>query len=177
MESFKENIREILPGELHEMVSREWIPWKWVEHSYADLPRDIITAHFYAYQLVDRTLEVEALASKALPDTGACLRCGTCCTIMSPGGVSASRHRKWRENGALIAQFYTPRKKKRNSSFTCWFHNGVRLRMCPLLCLNQVDGSTFCVVYHQGDKFRAPTCARFRPNPPRCDLPLAMMMP
>ena len=169
MDLFRRALREELPEELKDMVSRDWIPWKWVQRRYSDIPKGIMAAHFYAYQVLENSLDIAELASVVPRKSGGCLRCGSCCAVKRPGSVSKALHRRWLDNGALIPNFYAPTPD--DPSYNCWFYKGYRLRMCPLLIENLADGTYFCSVYHLGSSHRAPSCVTFQPDPPVCETP------
>ncbi|UCG39111.1 MAG: hypothetical protein JSV00_02440, partial [bacterium] len=84
------------------------------------------------------------------------------------GPVSARTARQWHDQDALIADFVRKIGKGDHPSYVCWFYDGVRLRMCPLLLRNSLDGRSFCCVHHLGPHHRHPACSLYRPNPPLC---------
>ncbi len=163
---FKESLIEVLPDHLGDLVSKEWIPWKWVEKLHPDLPEKQIIALFEAYNYLSYNIPIYHLASRELPDDpDGCQRCGYCCSYLRPGIVSSETIRYWREQAGLAAKFYRPVGRWRNSWYKCWYHGDVRLRICPLLFRNTMDGKTFCSIHHLGDDFRPPMCVRHRACP------------
>ena len=168
---FKESLTGMLPDHLGGLVSMEWIPWKWIENRHSDLPAKELMALFEAYSLVADTIPVDSLASRTFPeDPEGCQRCGYCCTCLRPGIVSFETFRMWWEQDALAAKFYRPVGRWRNSRYKCWYYQGVRLRICPLLFRSARDGKTFCSIHHLGDHFRPPVCVRHRTCPPECSV-------
>jgi len=168
---FKESLTEVLPDHLCDLVSKEWIPWKWVENRHSDLPEKEITALFEAYNYLSRTFPIDSLASHVFPENPhGCARCGYCCTCLRPGLVSSKTIHKWREQDGLAAEFYRPVGRWQNSRYKCWYHRDVRLRICPLLFRNIRDGKTFCSIYHLGDDYRPPACVRHRACPLECSI-------
>lgn len=87
---------------------------------------------------------------------------------MQPGAVSERTWRKWQSAGALVADFFRPYGRSGRPDYHCWYWSSVRLRMCPLLLRNTLDGKTFCAVHHMGPGHRHPACSTYRPNPPLC---------
>lgn len=179
MDLFRQELSAVLPVHLCDLVSAEWIPWEMVRRRHGDLPNDPLVALFDAYHLIlSRSHPVEALAAQRIPDDSSrCLRCGTCCTHMRPGAVSAATYRRWKERGTLAGEFYMAVGEGRNRRYTCWFFGGVRLRICPLLFRNLEDGRPFCSVHHLGRRHRPSACARFQPNPPTCTWGEVVLVP
>lgn len=142
-----------------------------MKNRHGDLPNTPLIALLEAYLRLDDLLDMESLSLMEIPppDSGGCLRCGSCCTYLRPGAVSGRTWRRWERSGMPVAYFYSPFKGKDTpSSYTCWFNNGVRLRMCPFLLLNRMDGKPFCCIHHLGRHHRPRACSRFAPNPPIC---------
>ena len=179
MDIFRQELREALPAHLRDLLTVEWIPWELVKRRHGDLPNDPVLALFSAYKCVlSYSYPIASLAMQKIPrDSSGCLRCGTCCTHMRPGAVSASTYRRWKERRALVSEFYAPVGKGRNPRHTCWFFSGVRLRLCPLLFCNLVDGKPFCSIHHLGRGHRPRACARFQPNPPLCSTGQVLLVP
>jgi hypothetical protein len=159
-----------LPRHLHDILEWDFIPWDYVKNRHGDVPNDPFIALFDAYYQLGDLLDLEALSLQVIPEYGGnCLRCGSCCAYMRPGTVSASTYRKWEERGALVAMFYSPvGRKKRNPTYSCWFNNGTRLRLCPFMFMNRNDQKPFCAIHHMGRDYRPRACSRFHPNPPIC---------
>lgn len=172
MAVFREKLCELLPGHLRDLVSVEWVPWTWVRQRHTDLPKEQITALFEAYRhLLSSSHPVEDLASRTIPgETRGCIRCGSCCACLLPGPVSRNVFRFWSKQGMLMGKFVAPGSRGFKRIYTCWYFEGVRLRMCPLLHRNLTDGKAFCSVYHLGSAHRHPACVRYRPGPPLCEI-------
>lgn len=179
IDPFRQTLSEVLPDHLTGLLSADWIPWALVQQRHGDLPNDPVIALFSAYDhLMNRSFPVNDLAASVIPpDFSGCLRCGTCCTFMRPGAVSAATHRKWEKKGTLVSEFYGPVGKGRNPRHSCWFYGEIRLRICPLLLQNKKDGKPFCSVHHLGPGHRPPACARFQPNPPLCTTGQVLLVP
>jgi hypothetical protein len=170
IDPFRQKLSEFLPDHLTGLLAAEWIPWALVRQRHGDLPNDPVVALFSAYKnILSSSHPVQELAACEIPpDSSGCLRCGTCCTFMRPGSVSAATYRKWKKRGALVSDFYKSVEKGRNPRHTCWFFGGTRLRICPLLLQNSRDQKPFCSIHHLGRGYRPSACARFVPNPPLC---------
>ena len=170
MGQFLKELENLLPGYLNEICSRDYIPFMHVKDRHEDLSVTHLTALFEAYQRLDQALDVETLATRTISeDSWGCMRCGFCCTFMRPGPVKASTYRSWMDADAPIAWFYSARREKsRNGVYRCWYHNGVRLRMCPFMFINLRDFRPFCSIYHMGDDLRPPVCSGFIPKHETC---------
>lgn len=170
MDNYLTSLREELPEHLHTILSWDFIPWNFVKNRHSDRPNNPLLALLEAYSSLDSLLDLESLASMALPSyPGGCLRCGSCCAFMRPGAVSVRTWRRWEKTGVPVALFYSPvGKKKPYSTYNCWYNNGERLRMCPFLLMNRIDSMPFCSIHHLGREFRPRACSRFPPNPPTC---------
>jgi hypothetical protein len=168
-----------LPGHLHDILEWEFIPWMYVKNRHGDFPNDALVSLFESYRWLGERLDLANLAVHHLPDDSrGCLRCGSCCAYMRPGAVSAATYRRWEEEGALVARFYTPvGRRKRNPTYNCWYNNRVRLRLCPFLMNNLNDLKPFCVIYHMGRNARPRACSRFRPDPPSCQMTHVVIVP
>ena len=175
---FQEDLYRLLPAHLRNLMGEEWVPWKWVAQRHSDLPPRETIALFEAYHHLTGFMPLRELAALTLPeDSDGCQRCGTCCAWMRPGAVSASTYRRWRERGASVSLFYEPVNRRKNPRYSCWFYSGTRLRMCPLLLQNRLDGKPFCSIHSQGRGYRPPACIRFRPKFPICALDEAPLVP
>lgn len=170
MNYYLTSLRGELPEHLHTILSWDFIPWNFVKNRHSDRPNNPLLALLEAYSSLDSLLDLESLASMALPSyPGGCLRCGSCCAFMRPGAVSVRTYRRWEKTGVPVALFYSPvGKKKPYSTYNCWYNNGERLRMCPFLLMNRIDSMPFCSIHHLGREFRPRACSRFPPNPPTC---------
>ena len=170
MDHYLSSLQEELPEHLHRILLWDFIPWNFVKNRHSDHPNSPLIALLEAYLRLHGILDLESLASMALPsDSGGCLRCGSCCVFMRPGGVSGRTYRRWKKTGVPVALFYSPVKKnKPYSTYNCWFNNCERLRMCPFLLMNRIDSKPFCSIHHMGRDSRPGACSRFSPNPPIC---------
>lgn len=179
MDPFRQTLSEVLPDHLTGLLTARWIPWALVRQRHGDLPNDPVVALFSAYHyLLTRSFPAEKLSRSLIPgDSSGCMRCGTCCTFMRPGAVSANTYRKWEDRGALVSKFYEPVSRGRNPRHNCWFYGGVRLRICPLLLQNIRDSNPFCSIHHLGPEHRPAACARFRPDPPLCSTGQVLLVP
>jgi hypothetical protein len=167
---FTDLLRTELPGDMHHILDREYLPWNLIKARHGDHPLAPLTALLDAYCAADRILDLGTLATINIPeDSSGCLRCGSCCAYLRPGAVSGRTYMDWRIRGRPVAMFYSPVENwPAGSSYNCWFHNGVRLRMCPFLMMNLNDGLPFCCIHHMGKRHRPGACSRFQPDPPAC---------
>jgi hypothetical protein len=170
MEHFLEALGELLPGYLYDIVEWDFIPLMHIKDRHSDLAAAPIEALFGAYLWLGKNLDLRALASQDIPgESWGCMRCGFCCTFMRPGPVKAATYRGWEKAVAPVARFYKPSgKEKRNSTYRCWYHDGIRLRMCPFMFTNRIDQRPFCSIYRMGEKFRPPACSRYIPRHETC---------
>jgi len=170
METFREEIRGKLPAHLEHLLYAQWIPLPLVRSRHSELHLDPLIALFCAYEHIGNKLPVKELINKEiLEDSGGCQRCGSCCIYMRPGTISAMTFRKWSANKCIISDFFRTMDKGEYPSYSCWFFNDVKLRMCPILLWNVQDSKTFCSIHHMGPDNRHPACSGFRANPPLCD--------
>ena len=179
MGQFLKDLEDLLPGYLHEICSRDYIPLQFVKNRHDDFSIAHLTALFEAYRRLDQVLDLGTLATQAIgEDSWGCMRCGFCCTSMRPGPVEAFTYRNWIDANAPVAWFYSARKKEnRNRVYRCWYHNGVRLRMCPFMFINLKDNRPFCSIYHMGDDLRPPVCSGFIPRHESCGQPRSAIEP
>ena len=170
MGHFFQALEELLPGHLHKILKWDFIPFDHVKDRHSDLAGPPLTALFEAYLCLGRNLDLKALTSQNIAeDSWGCMRCGFCCTSMRPGPVTAATYRDWEKAEAPVAWFYSSsERRKGNLVYKCWYHNGVRLRICPFMFINRNDSRTFCSIYHMGDDFRPPVCTDFHPRHVTC---------
>jgi hypothetical protein len=163
-------LREELPGNLHSVLSWDFIPWSFVEDRHRNLPCAPLIALFDAYLLLDSHLDLEAMVSLEIPpQSWGCERCGYCCASMRPGPVKPSAYRAWEAAGAPVAWFYSPQgRRNKNSVYRCWYHNGVRLMICPFMFINRKDHRPFCAIYPMGNEFRPSVCSKYIPRHEAC---------
>ncbi len=164
-------LEELLPGYLRHMLSWDFLPWDHVGDHHSDLSDPSLTALFDAYLNLDSYLDLESIASQDIPEgSWGCSRCGFCCTSRRPGPVTADTIWNWEKAQAPIALFYSARgQNKRNPAYRCWYHNGIRLRICPFMFVNRNDSRPFCSIYHMGDDFRPPACSGYLPRHKTCN--------
>ncbi|UCF88719.1 MAG: hypothetical protein JSV70_00210, partial [bacterium] len=83
------------------------------------------------------------------------------------------RYEAWISGGTLTGLFFreVARPSADESWYAGWFHNGVRLRICPLLYYCPETRKHWCAVYHLGQGHRPEACESFLPNPPFCGTP------
>jgi hypothetical protein len=169
IESLREKARERLSARFRHLLSANWIPWSLVWRRHDEPHLEPMTALLSAYQHISQNPSILELSEQRIPvDSQGCLRCGACCSFMRPGQVSAVTFRKWQREGAVIENFFKAFGREEQPTYHCWFFEGVRLRMCPLLLQNVLDGRTFCAVHHHGPDQRHPACSGYRLNPPLC---------
>lgn len=163
-------LKRILPHRLHEILDWDFIPLRHIEDRHRDLSAKHLTALFEAYHFISQNLDLEFLSSAEIPrDSWGCTRCGFCCTYMRPGPATDSTYRKWEEAGSPLIWFFSPQgASTRNPLYRCWYFNGVRLRMCPLMFTNRKDLRTFCSIYAMGDDLRPSACSRYIPRHETC---------
>ena len=169
-------IRSILnPGGL------PWIPWRWIRRRYSPGAWEELAALFNAYHRLNSIMDIEKIRSKIPPRTkdDPCRRCGRCCVELLPEPISDERILNWADAGNPAHMFHAPiTEGPRAGRFhTGWYHNGVRLKMCPLLLHNHATGNNFCAVYHFGPGHRPPGCEGFRPNWPHCEVSQRPLVP
>jgi hypothetical protein len=167
---YLDSLRAELPEDLHPILLWDFLPWNFIRARHGDHPLTPLKALLKAYAILNGVFDLGSLAMMKLPsDSSGCLRCGSCCAYLRPGAVSGRTYRKWEMESVPVAHFYSPVKNRiKDSTYTCWFNNGTRLRMCPFLLLNLVDGKPFCCIHHMGKRYRPRACSRFQPNPPVC---------
>ena len=170
MARFLQDLEELLPAHLHDLLKWEFIPWNHILDHHRDMSGPPLTALFDAYLSLNSHLGLKTLSSQNLPEnTWGCMRCGFCCTSMRPGPVAAATYRYWEKAGVPVALFYKTRaRRKTNPVYRCWYHNGVRLRICPFMFINLKDSRTFCSIYHMGDEYRPSMCSGYIPRHETC---------
>jgi hypothetical protein len=170
MASFIQLLEEILPQSCNKVLTWEFVPWGFVRERHESLSDPALKALIDAYASIEHRLDLEEIASVIIQeDSWGCLRCGHCCTYMRPGPVTDPTYSRWQEADAPVAWFYQARKRTRkNRVYRCWFHEGIRLRMCPFLIINRNDSRPACSIYHMGDDFRPPVCCGFKPRHETC---------
>jgi len=158
-----------------------WIPWKWVRKSYPPGAWREMAPLFDAYRCIYLALDIEGIRSRVRPrqKNDACRRCGQCCAQLLPEPVSDDRILSWVDAGNPAHLFHAPITEGPCSGrfHTGWYHNGVRLRMCPLLLRDPDTGDKFCAVYHFGPGQRPPGCEGFKPNWPHCEVSQRPLVP
>ena len=170
MVALKQALKDLLPECRHEVLAWDFLPWDYIRDRHPDMAAKPLVALFDAYSLINTTLNLEEIVQQELPQgSWGCMRCGFCCSSMRPGPVRSATYRKWENTGAPVAWFYRPRRKERkNSLYRCWYHNGVRLRICPFMLVNRSDSKPICAIYHMGDDLRPPVCSRYVPMHETC---------
>lgn len=170
MERFLKTLEELLPDRLHAILAWDFLPFRQIKERHGDLSRPHLAALFESYQHIGESLDLEVLATRIIPvESWGCMRCGFCCTSMRPGSVSASVYRGWVQSQAPVARFYrSSGLGTGNRDYSCWYHGGVRLRMCPFMFINGNDSRPFCALYHMGDSFRPSVCSRYVPRHGTC---------
>ena len=163
------------PGGLH------WIPWRWIRRRYSPGAWQEMATLFNAYHYLHSNMDIEKIRSK-IPSRSrgdACRRCGQCCAELLPEPVSDEKIHYWISAGNPAHVFHAPITEGPMAGrfHTGWYHNGVRLKMCPLLFSDPVTGSRFCIVYHLGPGHRPPNCEGFRPNWPHCEVSQRPLVP
>lgn len=166
----KRVVRNLLPDDQRGVLEWDHIPWSYVKNCHLDLPSEPLAALFDAYCRIDTVLDLDTIVKLELPEgSWGCMRCGHCCSSMQPGPVRHATYRRWHEAGAPVAWFYSPRGRAgKNPVYRCWYHNGVRLRICPFLFLNLADSRPICSIYHMGDDLRPPVCSKYVPLHETC---------
>ncbi len=158
-----------------------WIPWRWIRRRYSPGAWKELATLFSAYQRIHSVIDIEEIRSKIPPRQvdDACRRCGECCAQLLPEPVSDERILRWADAGNPAHMFHAPiTEGPRAGKFhTGWYHNGVRLKICPLLLRDSATGDKFCVVYHFGPGHRPPACEGFRPNWPHCEVSQRPLVP
>ncbi|MDF1535853.1 MAG: hypothetical protein P1S46_05035 [bacterium] len=170
---------EQVPGYLQDILQWDLIPWNHVKDRHGDSPDEPLISLLDAYRQLGELVDLWSLSSRTIGEyEGTCTRCGSCCAHRRPGSVSSSTYRRWLEMELPVAMFYNQDDgADPGSSFSCWFHKGIRLRICPFLLVNLVDGKPFCAIHHTGNENRPPACSEFLPHPPTCQttsLPLVI---
>lgn len=170
MDGFWNALEELLPDRLHGILTWDFLPFNHIKDRHGDLSRPHLTALFESYGRIGQSLDLGALVLQSIPEESwGCMRCGFCCTSRRPGTVKASTYKGWIEAQAPIAWFYSPTVLgKKNPDYRCWYHDGVRLRMCPFMLINRNDARPFCSIYHMGDSCRPPVCSRYVPRHGTC---------
>jgi hypothetical protein len=166
-----EDYQAAIPPELNDLSHSRWIPWPWIRKSYTPASPIPLTALFEAYDIIASNVDLDQLASEAvLDESGECVRCGTCCTSLDPGIVEQARLDHWEESGAITGHFFREiaRHSESERFYYGWFHEGLKLRLCPLLFMADESATYFCAVYHLGSGYRPEGCVDFRANPPGC---------
>jgi hypothetical protein len=167
VEHFRFKLGRTLPPDLAYLVTAEWVPWEQLRLRHqGDQDRKLV-ALFKAYQHIHLRLPVTQLSETPIPaGSERCRMCGTCCSTMRPGVVSARTFRTW--DGKLVADFFHTAGRGVYPTYICWVFAGERLRMCPLLLYNVASEKPFCSVHHLGPSQRHPACSTYRANPPLC---------
>jgi hypothetical protein len=106
-----------------------------------------------------------------------CLCCGTCCSNLSPGITDQERYGGWIASGTLTGLFFreVARPSADESWYAGWFHQGIKLRICPLLFYCPETEKHFCAVYYLGQGHRPEACETYQANPPDCAAPRRLM--
>jgi hypothetical protein len=179
MPSFFQALEDLLPLHLQDLLKWEFIPWSHVKYRHSDLAGPPLTALLGAYSTLNSHFDLKTISSQDLPEENwGCMRCGFCCTSRRPGPVTAATYRNWEKAGAPVALFYKVRgRKKRNPVYSCWFHNGIRLRICPFLLMNLTDHKPFCSIYHTGDDYRPFACSGYVPRHETCTVNTLEIIP
>ena len=169
MEHFRFKLGQILTPDLAYLVASEWVPLEQVRLRHQGEHGGELIALFKAYKHIHSRLQVIELSETPIPvGSDRCRMCGTCCSIMRPGPVSARTFRAWDGEGKLIADFFYTAGRGEHPTYICWIWGGECLRMCPLLLHNVASEKPFCSVYHLGPDQRHPACSTYRANPPLC---------
>ena len=158
-----------------------WLPWRWIRTLHEPGCAQGLPALFKAYRRVHSVLDVEKITSTILPrsDEEACRRCGQCCAQLLPEPVCKETFNRWKCSDNPVHLFHDPVTEgpRAGRSYTGWFHEGARLRICPLLLRDPATGDKFCVVYHLGPGQRPPACEGFKPNWPHCEVSQRPLVP
>ena len=172
--------RLVLPEGLRDVSRCRWIPWTWIRRNYSNSATGPLVILFDAYQMVSALSDMDVLLQGAFGETAdMCKRCGTCCAVLNPGFIDQERYRSWNHSGTLTGRFFqeSPRPGASGSWYAGWYHNGIRLRMCPLLYYCPEHDSHWCAVYHLGPGHRPEACETFHPNPPHCEVSQRPLVP
>lgn len=158
-----------------------WIPWGWIRRRYSPGAGEELATLFNAYHCIHLIMDIEEIRSKVPPWTkdDPCRRCGQCCAELLPEPISDEMILHWMWAGNPAHMFHAPiTEGPRAGRFHAgWYHNGVRLKMCPLLLRDPATGNKFCVVYHLGPGHRPPGCEGFKPNWPHCEVSQRPLVP
>jgi len=170
MVPFSRAFEELLPAHLHDVLEWDFIPWEFIRNRYGDSRGPDLRALFEAYLRLASRLDLEAQVSQVIPaGSWGCMRCGFCCSFMQPRPVRASTYKVWEKAAAPVAWFYNSRGNvTKDNVYRCWYHDGVRLRICPFMLINRNDHRPFCTIYGMGENFRPPTCSKYIPRHPSC---------
>ncbi len=166
---------------LHKPGGLPWVPWSWIRRRYSSGAWGNLATLFNAYHRIQSIVDIEEVISTIPPRAwnDACRRCGQCCAELLPEPVPDETILHWVDAGNPAHMFHAPiTEGPRAGRFhTGWYHNGVRLNMCPLLLRDPATGNKFCVVYHFGPGHRPPGCEGFRPNWPHCEVSQRPLVP
>jgi hypothetical protein len=158
-----------------------WLPWRWIRKSYPPGACDGLKALFDAYRCLHTHLDIDGIRSRitARDKEERCHRCGQCCAELIPEPVSDEKILFWMDAGNPIHMFHAQITEgpRAGRFYSGWYHNGERLRMCPMLLSDPVTGNNFCVVYHLGPGHRPPGCEGFRANWPHCEVSQRPLVP
>ena len=166
-----EDYRSALTHELRGTSHSPWIPWKWVRRNYTPGAPKPLSALFDAYRIVSNYVELGGLVPEAIgTENSGCIRCGTCCSSLSTGLTDQKRYRYWIASRTLTVLFFreVARPSADESWYAGWFHNDIKLRICPLLYYCPETEKYWCAVYHLGHGHRPKACETFLPTPPVC---------
>ena len=158
-----------------------WIPWRWIRKRYSPGAWEELVTLFNAYHCIHSSVDIEKIRSRIPPrtDDDPCRRCGQCCAELLPEPISAEMILSWNDAGNPASMFHAPITEgpRAGRFYSGWYHNGVRLRMCPLLLRDPTTGDKFCIAYHFGPGHRPPGCEGFRPNWPHCEVSQRPLVP
>jgi len=158
-----------------------WIPWKWIRRRHSPEAWKELATLFSAYHCLQSCVDIEEARSKIPPrnKSDPCRRCGKCCAELIPEPISNEKFLNWVDTGNPAHWFHAPITEgpRAGRFYTGWYHNGERLRMCPLLLRDHATGDKFCIVYHLGPGHRPPGCEGFRPNWPHCEVSQRPLVP
>jgi hypothetical protein len=125
VEHFRFKLGQILTPDLAYLVKAEWVPWEHLRLRHRGEQDRELVALFEAYQHIQSRLPVTKLSETPIPvGSDRCRMCGTCCSIMRPGAVSARTFRAWDGEGKLIADFFYTAGREDFPTYICWIFQG-----------------------------------------------------
>jgi hypothetical protein len=182
MDRFPADAPGLMPmGSFQRPGGLPWIPWRWIRKRYSPGAWKELTHLFNAYNLIHSRINIEGIRSElpACNIEDPCRRCGQCCAQLIPDPVPVETVHGWAEKGNPVHLFLAPVTEgpRAGRFYTGWYHNGARLRMCPLLLRDPESGSNFCALYHLGPGYRPQACEEYKPNWPHCEVSQRPLVP